>query len=227
MANEKPTTSAPAILDPALPIEDEDEQQRDHAGEKRGLVTDDGGNMRGGLRGKSRIPARDHGPGRRDGRRDGAVGHGRGVRQKHGEGGALGLDAQGQDHRGGDGDGRAEAGQGLEQAAEAEGYHHGLDADIAATYLVEEPAQVLRAAGDDRDLVEPHRHADDEHDGEGAEGGTLRGGHESEIRRHSEADDGNHHGDDERHERGEMRLGLHPQQHDEEGRQRNAGHQSR
>ena len=215
-----------AVLCTLLAIEDDDEQERYEHGEKRCLVTDDGGNVRGRGCAVSR-DAGDHVASRGDRRRDGAVGYRCGVGQKDGQRRLLGLDAQGQDHGGGDSNGSAEAGEGFEQAAEAEGDHHGLDADVAGTDLVEELAQVFRAPGDDGDLVEPHGHADDEHDGECAERSTLSCRDQSVAGRHLEADDCHQEGDDEGNHGGNVRFGLYAEQHDEERDERYACNEGR
>jgi hypothetical protein len=81
---------------------------------------------------------------------DGAEGDGRGVGQQHDGRGAQWREAQGHEHDAGDRDGGAEAGQGLEEAAEAEGDDDRLDPRVVGDE-VEGGPEVLEPAADHGD----------------------------------------------------------------------------
>ncbi len=218
---------SPAVAQALLAVKDDQNQQWNNQGEQRCLVTDDGSYVLSGGKRHRGIATGNHvaGSGDRDSRC--AVGNRSGVGDEDRKRSLLRLNTQGQDHRCRDGDGGAEAGKGLKQAAEAEGNQDGLDADVAAANDVEELLQVFGTAGSHRYLVEPHRHDDDEHDGERAVACALQGGKAGQMHRHAEGEDRHQERDDERHERRHMSLGLHTHEHDEECRERDAGHQRR
>jgi hypothetical protein len=69
------------------------------------------------------------------------------------------------EHHGGDGDRRAEAGQRLEQRAEAEGDDDRLDA-LVVRYAAEGPPEHREVPCGLRHVVDPDRRPDDPHDRE-------------------------------------------------------------
>ena len=183
-------------------------------------MANDGGDVLGLLEGAATDLA---GGGNRDG--DGAERNRCGVGNQHDRCGAQWLDAQSENHGRGNGDGGAEACEGLEQSAEAERDEHGLDAHVTVAHLVKHEPQIFEAARGDRDLVEPDRRHDDKDDGEQAEQAAAEGGGDGHSHGHVEAKDGDQQGGDEGDEAGEVRAGFHTQQHDEEGEQRDRRHQ--
>jgi hypothetical protein len=80
--------------------------------------------------------------------------------------------------------GCAEAGERLQEAAEAEGDDDRLDARIIGDDIDDQP-QVLEMARAHSELIEPDRGDDDPHDGEQAEGEALRRRQPSQSDRHS------------------------------------------
>ena len=168
-----------------------------------------------------------HVTGRGDGDRYGTERHGGGVGDEHDGRGLQRRDAERENHGGGYGHRCAEARERLEQAAEAEGDEHGLDAHVAVAHFVEDEAQILEAAGGDRDLVEPDRCQDDEDNGEEAKEPTAQRCGKCHSGGHVEAQDGHQQCDDKSYSTRCVRAGFQPQQHDEEGQKRQGRHQCR
>ena len=218
---------SPAVTQALLTVKDDQHQQGNEQGEQRSLVTGDSGYVLSGGKRHRGIATGHHVAGRGDRGCRCAVGNRRGVGDKNRKGGLLRLNAQGKDHRCRDGDGGTEAGKGFQQAAEAEGNQDGLDADVTAADDVEELLQVFRAAGNNRYLVEPHRHDDDEHDGERTVARALHGGKGSQVNRHMERDDRHKERNKKRNKRRYMGFRLHAHEHDEECCERDTGHQRR
>jgi hypothetical protein len=131
-------------------------------------------------------------------------------------------EAQGHEHDAGDGDRGAEAGEGLKEAAEAEGDDDRLDPWVVGDE-VEGGPEVLEPAADHGDLVEDDRGEDDPHDGEEAEDGAFGGREHGEARRHPIDENGHEDGDGHGGEPGHVRLPPQPPQGDEDGQQRNEG----
>jgi len=121
--------------------------------------------------------------------------------------------------------GGTESGEGLQQAAEAEGDQHGLDAQVAAADGVEDGAQVLEASGQHGHLVEPQGHDHDPHDGEQAVDGALGGRQRGELGRHAEAEDRHEQGHGERGQPRHVGARLEGEQHHEKGQQGQAADQ--
>ena len=196
-------SDGPRVPDAAAAVGEDEEEQRHEDGDDRRLVPDVGADLLvGDLRQVTRGDDRDGDGAERDGRRVGDEDDRRGAQRG---------EACGHEHDAGDGDRSAEPGEGLEQAAEAEGDEHGLDARVIAED-VEDGRQILEPAADDGDLVEHDRREDDPHDGEEAVDGALARGEEGELRGHPVRGDG----DDERDgQTGEARLVGLPAQHAE------------
>ena len=217
----------PAVAQAFLAVQDQDNQQRNKESEERCLVTNDSGNVLCRFEGNRGIAASNHVACGGDGGTSCAIGNRSGVRDEDRQSRLSGLYAQGKDHGCGDGDRSTEAGKCFEQAAEAEGNEDCLDADIAAANNVKQALQVFRASGNNRNLVEPYGHDDDEYDGECAIAGTLQARKGGEVSGHAEGEYCNYQRNYQRNERGNVRFCLYAHQHNEECRERNAGNQGR
>ena len=178
----------PGFLDAAEAVQDKDQDQGNHDGEQRSLAAHNGTDVVG-------VEAREVG-GRGDRNGHGAEGNRGGIGYQHCGRGLHRLQAQGNQHGGGDGHGSTETCQCFEQAAEAEGHQDRLDAHVAAANHVEDAAQVLKAPAHHGHLVQPDRHDHDPHHGERAEDRALGGGQQGQAGRHLEGPDG----DGDRHQ---------------------------
>ena len=179
----------PKLTHAAPAVQDEQHQERDEQTEDPGQVAhvacDDDGfsatELAGGRRGDGHSAEADV-----DGVAD------------DGDDGCLDLrDAQGHEHGAGDGHGRAEASQALEQAAEAPGDEECLGALVAATDRVEHGLEIGRSAGLFREVVEPYGCDDDVDDGHETHGRALRTGQERHADGHLEREDRDDEGRDE------------------------------
>ena len=217
----------PAIAQALLAVQDQDDQQRNKEGEERSLVTNDSSNVLRRFQGNRSIAASNHVACGGDGGTSCAIGNRGGVCNQDGKCCLGRLNAQSEDHGCGDGDRGAKSGKRFKQAAKAEGNEHCLDADVAAANDVKQAFQVLRASGNNRDLVEPYRHDNNEYDGECAIAGTLQAGKDGEVSGHAEGEYCNYQRNYQRNERGNVRFCLYAHQHNEECRERNAGNQGR
>jgi hypothetical protein len=170
----------PGLAGATLAVDEDHQQQRDEQREQRGLAADVGADLL--------VRDAGQGTGGDDRGADRAEGDGRGVGQQHDDGGADRREAQRHQHDAGDRHRSAEAGERLQQAAEAEGDDDRLHPRVVREH-VERRAQVLEPAADHGDLVEPDRAEDDPHDREEAVDGALGGRQQGEPRRHVEGRD--------------------------------------
>ena len=148
---------------------------------------------------------------------DGAEGHRNGVGDQGRHCGTQLAEADGNEHGGGDGHRGTEAGQGLEQTAEAEG-----DEDAEHTRVVtdeeEGAAQVVETTRDHRHLVHPDGTQQDPHDGEQTVEETLHTAGECRTERHPEGGDRHDEGDEPREEAGPVGFPSQSAQGDEHGK---------
>ena len=127
-------------------------------------------------------------------------------------GGLDRLEAEREEHDGGDRHRRAEAGQRLDQGAEAESDDDRLDALVVGD-AGERAAQDVEVAAFDGHAVDPDRVDDDPHDREQSEGRPLEAGVQGLAERHVV----DHDGHQERHGQADQRgpLGRHANDADE------------
>ncbi len=126
--------------------------------------------------------------GHQDREADGTEGDGDGVGEQRDHRRAQGGESDRHEHGGGDRHGGAEAGEGLEQAAEAEGDQEGEHARVVADEEERAP-EVLEAARCHRHLVHPDGGQQDPHDGEDAVDEPVGAGGQSRRDRHAERGD--------------------------------------
>ena len=208
----------PDLLQPATPVDEQDEEERHDCGEERGLVTDHGADV---LIVDSRQSA---GGDDRDG--DGAEGYWRGVGHEDDDGGAHGGEADGDEHDTGDRDRGTESGERLEEAAEAEGDDDRLDSRVVGDDVDDQP-EVFEAPRAHGELVEPDRGDDDPHDREQTEGESLRRRQRSETDGHSVGGDRDDESDADGGQSGPMGLPLQCPEGDEDRQQRQDRQQGR
>ena len=134
-----------------------------------------------------------------------------------GHDGGLDLgDAEGHEHGAGDGHGSAEAGQALEQTAEAPGDDEGLGALVAAADRVKHGLQVGAAPRLFGEVVQPHGRDDDVDDRHEAHRRALRASQERHANGHLEGEDRDDERGDERDDRAPVGGDLEDAHEDEE-----------
>ena len=146
-----------------------------------------------------------------------------------GDDGGLDLrDAEGHQHGAGDGHGGTEAGQALEQAAEAPSDDEGLGALVAAADRIKDGLEVGAASRLLGEVVEPHGRDDDVDDRHKAHRGALRSGQERHTDGHFEGEDreaqGEHQGDDRAPVGGDLED-AHEDEEDDERKEPDDGRQ--
>jgi len=126
----------------------------------------------------------------------------------------------------GDRYGGAEAGQRLQQAAEAERDQHRHDARVRRDE-VERLAQVREAAADHGELIDPQRVEHNPHDWEQAEHGALGARQQRQAHGHLERRDRHDHGHGQRGQASPVRPDPEHAQQDEDRDQRKQGNERR
>ena len=140
---------------------------------------------------------------------EGAEGHGARVGHEAHQRGHHGVVAQADEDAGGNGHGRAEAADALEEGAEAEGDEQGLRAAVHRQ-VRHGALHLVHPAGGLQHVVDHQRAEGDVHDGEDAREAALEGGQHRDLRREVEHEDRREH----RHQQGDgrhFRGGLHQQ----------------
>jgi hypothetical protein len=138
--------------------------------------------------------------------------------------GAHRVEAERHEHDRADRDGGAEAGEGLQEGAEAEGDHEGLDARVVGQ-PPEGAAQDVEVPGADRHPVHPQGVDDDPQDREEAEHGSLGGAGERLVQRHAVREAGDRSGRQQAGEARQVRFDADAAEQDEDDHQREGSDQ--
>ena len=189
-----PATRArgPQLAHAAPAVEDEQQEEGDEQTEDPGQVTHVAGDDDGVC--TTELASRGRGDGH------GTEADVDGVTDDGHDGGLDLGDPEGHEHGAGDGHGRAEAGQALEQATEAPGDDEGLRTLVTAADRIKDGLQIGAASRLLGEVVQPHGRNDDVDDRHEAHRGTLRAGQKGHAEGHLEGEDrdaqGQHQGDD-------------------------------
>jgi hypothetical protein len=206
-----PHGDRPRGLDAAAPVDHADEDQRDDQRQERRLAPDH----------RAEVVLREVGQRRERGDRHGdrSERHRRGVGDQRHRGRLDRLEAQADQHHRADSHRRSEAGERLEQRAEAERDEHRLHALVVAEpgERALDDGEVPAALGH---VVDPDRVDDDPHDREQAERRSLDARVERLAYRHRVDDDRNQDRDRQRAQRGDVRLQPQATEQHEQGDQR-------
>lgn len=210
----------PGLAQPASAVDQTDQQQGHDEGQQRGLTAHYGGD---GIQWQAGDLGERHDRCAHRAERDR-----RGVGDERDHRRAHRVEAERDQHHRADRDGRAEAREGFQERAEAEGDHERLDVWVVGQ-PAERAAQDVEVPGADGHPVHPQGVDDDPQDGEEAENGALGGAGERLADRHAVREPGDQRGRQKADEPGPVRLHANAAeqgQHDDQGQDGDEGGQA-